>query len=249
MKIAVISDIHGNYEALCAVLKDIDSKNISSVFSLGDNIGYGPDPDKVVKTLISREIPSVLGNHEYAVVDPEQVSWFNDEARISILRSIEMMSAESIGHVGSLPRYLLQNKCRFVHGFPPDSPTIYLFQVSHAKLTDTLSLSEEWITFTGHTHFPELIIYDGSGVEKGRLSERLFQLDKKSKYIINTGSVGQPRDGDLKAKYVVFDTTENTIALFAVDYDREAVAQRIISLGLPACHANRLLYTRFMDRW
>lgn len=248
MKFAIISDIHGNYEAFCAVLEDIDSKKISSVFSLGDNIGYGPDPEKVVKKLISQNIPSVLGNHEYAVIDSEQVSWFNDEARISILRSIEMMSPESIRHIQNLPRYLVQNGCRFVHGFPPDSPTIYLFQVSLSKLAEVLFCSEEWITFTGHTHFPEIIKYENGSLEKGRLSEQLIQLDKKKKYIINTGSVGQPRDGDLHAKYVIFDTTENTITLQAVEYDREAVAQKIISLGLPHCHANRLLYSHFLDR-
>ena len=119
MRFAVISDIHGNLEALQEVLTDIDNSQVDAVYSLGDHIGYGPDPDAVVIEMAKRNIPSVMGNHDLAVIDPDHLGWFNPVARKSLIKSISMLSTESVEIIRKMNRVMTYEGCLFVHGFPP----------------------------------------------------------------------------------------------------------------------------------
>jgi diadenosine tetraphosphatase ApaH/serine/threonine PP2A family protein phosphatase len=241
MKIAVLSDIHGNMDALEQVLADIDGRGVASVLSLGDNIGYGAEPERVVQALMARGIPSVLGNHELAAKKPGFLGWFNPTARTSLTMTLRMLSAESMAFIAGLPNFRVIHGCRLVHGFPPDSPTLYLFQVSPEVQQKTLRDLPERICFVGHTHVLGLIRHDGRTLADVAFKEGANRLDPVMQYLVNIGSVGQPRDGDPRAKYVIWDPAESTLEIRCVPYDARAAAAKIIAAGMPGEHAQRLL--------
>ena len=240
MRIAIISDIHGNIEALDQVLADIDSHQVDQIMDLGDNIGYGPDSEQVVGRILDRGIPSILGNHELALVEPEILDWFNPAARESLLKTQNLLSKQSLAFIEAMKKSMVMHGCRFVHGFPPDSVTTYLFEVDQEGLELAFSTSRDQLCFTGHTHRLEVAGSDGEKILRQRLRRGIFQINPSHKYIFNVGSVGQPRDGDNRAKYVIYDDADQTLEARFVPYDIVITAKKIIAAGLPRMHADRL---------
>ena len=240
MKIAVVSDIHGNMEAFNAVLKDIKRHPIDGVITLGDNIGYGPDPEQVIKQIIEYKITSIVGNHEMAVRDPHLLKYFNKAARKSLLQTRKMLSTTSKHYISKLHRAMTYQQARFVHGFPPDKVNTYLFEITGFELIEQFNKMKEHICFVGHTHELLVMGYDGKTVNCAELQPGIRPLRNNSTYIVNVGSVGQPRDGDNNAKYVIWDTELDTIELRHIAYDIAVVVKKIIKAGLPRQHAERL---------
>lgn len=240
VRVAIISDIHGNMEAFRAVLEDIDRCDIDDIICLGDSIGYGAEPNEVIYLLREHRIPTIIGNHEMAAINRKRLSWFNPTARMSLEMTFQKLSETSLKFIADLKTSLLRYDCRFVHGFPPDSQTVYLFQASEKKLQSTFRKMTENICFVGHTHELKMIGFNGTYVEHIPLSKTVVNL-KDGKYIINVGSVGQPRDGNRDAKYVIWDSSEENIEVRFVPYDVAAAADKIIHAGLPHTHAERLL--------
>ena len=240
MRIAVISDIHGNMDAFEAVLADMDHQRPDTVYCLGDAIGYGAESERVVQCMRRRKIPSVLGNHELAAVDARQMRWFNPVARTSLKKTIAMLSEASLHHIGEWPSFMTDGDCRFVHGFPPDRIRTYLFEASEGRLKRTLNRLDERIAFVGHTHELEMIGYDGSVLERRNLDKGTVVLDGSRRYIVSVGSVGQPRDGSNHAKYAVWNTAAHALEIRYVPYDIEAAVGKILAAGLPESHALRL---------
>ena len=240
MKLAIFSDAHGNFDALKQVIKDINSSNVDAVISLGDNIGYGPESDRVIKKIKALDIPSVQGNHELAVNDEEYLNWFNPAARKSLIKTRDKLSKASIRHISQLEPFIISDDCRFVHGFPPDSPLIYMYQVSEGRKQEVFEEMTEKLCFIGHTHTLEIIGYDGQDIQYESLPEGLSHLDPDKKYIINVGSVGQPRDSSNNAKYVIWDSVDNSLDVRFLSYDIAAVVKKIKAAGLPQEHAERL---------
>lgn len=240
MKIGVISDIHGNLEAFRAVLEDMDGQELDEIVCLGDNVGYGPEPELVVRLLRDRGIPSVMGNHELVLAQPRYLKKMNPKPRKSALLTQELISSDTVSYLVSLPSFLMVHGARFVHGCPPDSPTIYLFQVSETRFRRLFRSMDETICFAGHTHDLEVISFDGNINQREPLGRDMFPLEKDRQYIINVGSVGQPRDGNNNAKYVLWDTSRKTVQARYVPYDIGATAQKILALGFPEYNADRL---------
>lgn len=240
MKIAVISDIHGNMDAFDQVLEDIDKSHVDSIISLGDNIGYGPEPEKVIRKIQDRKIPSIMGNHEMAVADQSHLGWFNITAQESLLKTRKMLSEGSIEYISSLKSSLVCFKCRFVHGFPPDSPTTYSFQVPENVLMDIFRKLDENVCFIGHTHYLQTIGFGGQTIDEAPLEQGATLLPEARQCILNVGSVGQPRDGNNNAKYVIWDSSANTIEVKYIPYNIARVVEKIYALGLPKAHADRL---------
>ena len=240
LKLAVISDIHGNLEACQAVLADIDRLGLERVVCLGDNIGYGPEPDQVVRLLRSRKIPSLMGNHEWGLVNPDNLTWFNTLARRSLLQTKELLSAEVWGYLQTLPVNMSVSECLLVHGCPPDSFRTYMFQVSPIQLAEIFSQMDADLCMVGHTHQLLLIRHTDGKVSSAPLAEGIQTLAARSKYIVNVGSVGQPRDGNNNAKYVIWDTEARTLEVRFVPYNIKKTADKIVALGLPRVHADRL---------
>jgi diadenosine tetraphosphatase ApaH/serine/threonine PP2A family protein phosphatase len=240
MRLAIISDIHGNLEAFKEVLADIDRSQIDGLACLGDNIGYGPDSEGVIELVRKRDIPSVMGNHELAVVDVKYLEWMNPTARRSLVMTHERLSENSIDYIRTLPPAMTYHGSLCVHGAPPDSVVTYLFQLSMADLKEAFLGMEEKMCFLGHTHDLGIISFDGDKVIQASLGKGIVSLHKDHQYIINVGSVGQPRDGNNNAKYVIWDTDSETIEVRFVPYDISATANKIIELGFPEFNARRL---------
>lgn len=239
-KLTIISDIHGNLEAFKAVLSDVDDLGLETIVCLGDNIGYGPDPDEVLKLLRSRNIPSLMGNHEWGLVDESSLFWFNPQARRSLLQNQQLLSDESLAYLETLPINMFINDCLLVHACPPDSFRTYLFELSPIQLTEIFKEMEYGLCMVGHTHDLVLISYTDGQVKTERLVEGTQILDEKSKYIINVGSVGQPRDGNNNAKYIIWDSETRTLEVRFVPYDIKVTVEKIMALGLPRINADRL---------
>lgn len=240
MRIAVLSDIHGNHDALGAVFEDLDHSDINTVFCLGDLIGYGPDPDPVVLSVRERGIETVLGNHELGVIAPMHLKWFNPPARDSLKKTAAMLSEASLAFISGLKPSLVASGCRFVHGFPLDSVKTYAFAVTSSHICNTFKEMAEKVCFIGHTHLLEIIDFSSRGLLRAPLSEGITQLSSDRQYIVNVGSVGQPRDGNHDAKYVIYDTEQLTVELRHIAYDIDAVIKKIRLAGLPEVHAERL---------
>jgi predicted phosphodiesterase len=237
MRIAVLSDIHSNMEALGAVLDDIACCGIDQVISLGDNIGYGPEPEQVILTLKQNSILSVLGNHERALLDKNFSTLFNAPAKKALLINKKLLSKASIDYLFTLAPFLVRHGARFVHGVPPDLVDRYVFKQKTASLVHIMNALKERISFVGHTH--ELMIYASGpgGLKKENFKKKRVSLAKGYKYIINTGSVGQPRDGYNEAKYVVWDSMEDTIESRFVPYDIPGVVRKMKKAGIPMQYA------------
>lgn len=240
MRIAIVSDIHGNLDAFEQVLADIDRSDIDEIISLGDNIGYGPEPDEVVEQIRIRRIDSVIGNHELAIKHPKYMSWFNPVARESLEKTTKMLSDLTLGYIAAQKPYCVKQRCRFVHGFPPDSALTYLFQIPDYRIQKEMEKLNEQICFVGHTHMLEVISYDGYTWDRNSLGKGVMALDKKIKYIFNIGSVGQPRDGDNRAKYAIWDSSQSTLDIRYIAYDIGSVVEKIKKVGLLEAHARRL---------
>ena len=240
MRLAVISDTHGNFDAFEEVLKDIDRSAVDAMISLGDNIGYGPEPDRVIKKLIELDIPSVRGNHELAIEDQEYLNWFNPAARKSLIKTRKLLSKTSLEHISQFKPFITSDDCRFVHGFPPDSSLIYMYQISEGRKQEVFGEMIEKLCFIGHTHTLDIMGYAGKEIEYEDLPEGVFRLDPEKKYIINVGSVGQPRDSSNNAKYVIWDSAQDSLDVRFISYDIAAVVKKIKTAGLPKEHAQRL---------
>jgi predicted phosphodiesterase len=240
VKIAVLSDIHGNLAALDAVLSDIHKVDVDEIISLGDNIGYGPDSNAVMELICELGIPSVLGNHEMPVIDKELLKWFNPIARQTLILILDQLTGKALEMIRQQPRFISRFGARFVHGFPPDSSTLYLFQMRDDRVIRYLSDAAERICFVGHTHELCLVVHDGGKVIRNTLSKETVIFSPDCSYIVNIGSVGQPRDGNNNAKYVIWDTLSKTLEVRFVPYNIQLTVDRIRALGLPESNASRL---------
>lgn len=241
MRLAVISDIHGNYQALKAILADIAEAGVDEILSLGDNIGYGPEPEKVIINMKKNHIFSVLGNHELALNNDNYFQRLNWPTRDSLEISRKLMSLESIDFCKSLPSFLIRHDARFVHGSPPESVTAYLWNPAPTKLEKIFALYTEKMCFFGHTHILARYIAYDKKYYKEDVAIGTMQLVEDSRYIINPGSVGQPRDDiSNEAKYAIWNQEKNEIENRAVPYDVEKTIELLKQRNFPESNAIRL---------
>jgi predicted phosphodiesterase len=240
MRTAIISDIHSNLEAFQEVMIDVHRSHVDCIVCLGDSVGYGPDPEEVLRLIRESNIRSVMGNHELGMVKPAYQSWFNKSAWRSLEINRELLSPQSLTHIQIMEPAFVRGECLFVHGFPPDSITTYLFQVSDIKLKAILASIDQEICFVGHTHELELISLDSHNVRRTRLPEGEVHLQEGHKYLINAGSVGQPRDRDNRAKYLIWDSESRRLKIRFLSYDIAKTVKKILALGLPRINADRL---------
>jgi diadenosine tetraphosphatase ApaH/serine/threonine PP2A family protein phosphatase len=245
---AVMSDVHGNLEALKAVLADLDSQNASRVINLGDMVGYGPEPDACVKLLRERGVESILGNHEHGLLEAQARGWFNPQARKALDRTRDLLSDESLMYFRTLARTCEAHGALFVHGCPPGLVSKYLYELDNDALRETFGLYGNHLCFAGHTHELERISLlksqDRSKIARKILGKGSLTLNPAARHIINAGAVGQPRDGNNKAKYLLWEPGDGNvpdrIEVRFVAYDIAKTAAAIIEKGLPAVYADRL---------
>ncbi|MGE5237764.1 MAG: metallophosphoesterase family protein [Chloroflexota bacterium] len=237
MKYAVFSDVHGNLEALMAVVKDVRKRRISQMFFVGDAVGYGPDPDECARVLKDECGVLIAGNHDWAVLGLTDLEDFNPYAREAIEWTIRKITEETRG---ALEKFILSKGLRdknafFVHATPRDPEKWhYLFSLWDAE--DSFDHFEEKICFIGHSHQPFIIEKLPSGEMVTHRSR--VPLGETERYIVNVGSVGQPRDGDPRASYAVFDG--ETITVHRVSYPVEKTQSKMRSHGLSPLLIDRL---------
>ncbi len=241
MRLTILSDIHGNLEAFRAVMSDArGAAPDSPVICLGDMIGYGANPEEVVREARAAGIVSVLGNHEMGAIRPSTRDRFNPQAWQAVRWAAARLSPESVAFLSGLKESMSLHGCRFVHGLPPSDVDTYLFQVSSEHVASAMKQIEEDVCFVGHTHQLRLVALEADGIVGSRLSEGDTALAPGKRYIVNAGAVGQPRDGDPRAKYCLYDTESRVLTVRYVPYDNQAAARKILESGQPRVYAERL---------
>ena len=240
MRIAVMSDIHGNLEAFIQSLNDAKHKKIDGIVNLGDAIGYGPQPEEVLNLLEKRCIPNILGNHELAVLDKRYRGDFSTQALRSMEQTLNYLTSASLRYLKSLPACRELEGALMVHGCPPDSPTDYLNHMRFSEIKETFASNDFNIAFVGHTHRIMLMGYDGEDLQFDPLRQEVTPLKQGFRYIVNVGAVGQPRDGDPLAKYIIWDNRRKTLEIRRVSYDISRTADLIVKRGFLRRDADRL---------
>lgn len=241
MYIAILSDIHANLQALNAVLKDMENFKVDEIISLGDNIGYGPEPEAVVVTLKKNSILSIMGNHELALADPAYFDFLNPDPQETLNIHRDMMSSESLHYCKTLPQLLIRHGARFIHGCPPRSVTAYLFQPPMERMERIFTGYPEQFCFFGHLHTLDRYTLNGGHCCYEEAKIGVLHGQPESRYLLNVGSVGQPRDGvNRKAKYALWDTELNSFELREVAYDSKRTKQLLKEYGFPEMNGARL---------
>jgi putative phosphoesterase len=234
MKIAIVSDIHGNLEALNRVLEYIRENDIEEIYCLGDVVGYGPNPNECVELIRENCKAVLMGNHDYAAIGLANIEYFNEYAKISTYWTQDILSDENLEYLKSLPFTYTHDKFHLVHASPKNpSNWDYVLSVNDAK--QQLKEFEGNICFIGHSHVP--VIFSNS--DYYRKKNFLFTDDQK--YLVNVGSTGQPRDGDPRTCFVIYDDEQNSVEYVRLDYDIQKSYNKIINAGLPVFLAERLL--------
>lgn len=240
MAIALISDLHSNIEALTEVLKDVKAHGLKDIYCLGDLVGYGPNPAEVIEMCFETKI-CLLGNHDEGVLKSAYgfspiakgaVDWTRDQLRPGFFSGARKKRMWTF--LRGLPVVFKVDDILFVHASPRDPVMEYilrsdcmdLFGKPSDKIVDIFA-KVEWLCFAGHTHDPGVITEDGRFLRPADI-EGKFTFEKGKRYIINVGSVGQPRDGDTRACYAIFDG--ESVQFRRVEYDYRKTMEKIFTV-------------------
>jgi predicted phosphodiesterase len=243
MRIAILSDIHANQEALLAVLKKATTLGADKTICLGDIVGYGPEPNECIELLQERGALCIRGNHDEAAVGLREPDNFNDLARVAVLWTRAQLNRRSREFLISLPNRTLFSDAVLFHG-AINEPDRYL--ISRAEVLENFNAlaalrGDIRIGFFGHTHVQTAWIREGAAVSS-LLSAQTTHLSPEKRYLINPGSTGQPRDGDLRAAFLVYDDVERTVLFYREEYDFRSCQEKIRAAGLPEKLAQRLAW-------
>lgn len=247
MRALIASDVHSNLEALQSVMADADARGgFDEIWSLGDLVGYGPDPAACVDALWGRPHRAVAGNHDLAAIGKISLDRFNAYAASANRWTAAQLSAEQAEFIAAQPLTLEADEFTLVHGSPRDPLWEYVVNARAAMACFT-HMQTDWCLL-GHSHIPFICRPTGSGGADGAEFFR-FPLDApvalgSEMLIVNPGSVGQPRDGDPRASYAVYDDGAQTIAHYRVAYDIAATQAKMRRAGLPQYLIDRLAVGR-----
>jgi predicted phosphodiesterase len=230
VRIAVLSDVHGNLPALEAVLEAL--RPYDAVWQLGDVVGYGPQPDEVVALLESENAIGVRGNHDSAAIGDLDTDAFNDDAKFAVEWTAERIKPATRQWLAALPLRTVDKPFTLVHGSPRDPTWEYVYSAAIAKAN--LAAFDTQHCLVGHTHVP-LVFRErkGGGVETVTAKEGAAMRLDGARMIVNPGSVGQPRDGDPRACGMILDTAAQTVEWHRVEYPIEKVQTLMTAARLP----------------
>ena len=240
MRYAVISDVHSNLEALIAVLGKIDIIGIDEIVCLGDIVGYNVNPNECIEIINDRGIKCIMGNHDAKASGLEEPDDFTPLAREAILWTRRQLKQENISFLKNLPRTLsfCDSKMLAAHGSINSTDKYVLFP--HDVAVNFICMEEAGIKicFFGHTHVR--IAYAGNSEGINLIYEEKMTIEGNKMYFVNPGSVGQPRDGDPKSAFLIYDTDTEKVEFFRVRYDMDKCCEKIIKAGLSVELAERL---------
>ncbi|HRC86591.1 MAG TPA: metallophosphoesterase family protein [Thermoanaerobaculia bacterium] len=241
MQHLILSDMHGNWDAFESVLERASREVYDRILVLGDLVGYGGSPNEVVEAVRRLErVTMVRGNHDKVVAGVDPGENFNHVALAAARWTSQELSEENLRFVNELPEgpTRILDRTFICHGSPLDEDA-YVFSDYDAYEIFTSHPAD--LIFFGHTHVPSLFAFSRYGIEVMVLrGDGSLKLDPSTRYLVNPGSIGQPRDRDPRAAFMIYDQDENTIRWFRVDYRVEGAQKRILDAGLPAILAERL---------
>ncbi len=230
MRIAIISDIHANLQALQRVFEIIDAKEIDQVYCLGDIVGYGAEPNECIKILRDRGVSCIVGNHDKAALDVRQAQHLNRYARAAIEWTAKQLTPENIDFLSHLPYTMLAHHSTFVHA-SPGKPEEWNYIVTGYDALEYFDFFTTPVCWVGHSHISGVYCEDMTS----------FEVERGKRYIINVGSVGQPRNRDRRLSFGFFDDGRWKYEHIVAEYDADLAREKIIEAGLPAYLGDRLL--------
>jgi predicted phosphodiesterase len=240
MRFAVIADIHGNFEALQTVLEDTRTQGCTHYACLGDVVGYGANPKECLGIVREMGMPCVKGNHDEYCSTDEALEGFNPHASEAVHWTRKQLTEGDKQWLRDLKYVRMVTSFTLVHA-TLDAPHRWGYVFDKLAAATSFTYQNSQVCFFGHTHVPVAFMRD-SVVRGGTYSK--FKVDPAKKYFVNVGAVGQPRDNNPKAAYVVYDMDEGTIELRRLDYDIAGAQAKIRAAGLPERLAERLAYGR-----
>ncbi len=241
MRIAALTDVHANLPALEAVLAAIDEEKIDEIWCLGDVVGYGAEPDACTALVRERSDLCLVGNHDLAVLGALEISAFSEAAAEAVAWTRENVSEATLEFLRELEPFAQRDGIGLFHASPRDP--VWEYVLSGEQADACLDVQEERIALIGHSHVALFFsrIIDGARHMRGAQANDGALLDLESgRWLVNPGSVGQPRDGDPRAAWLALDTTEATARFHRVAYDIDRTARSIVDAGLPQRLADRL---------
>lgn len=237
MRYGIFSDVHSNLEALEAVLSLLRKEGAEEYLCVGDIVGYGADPGECIERIQALKGRGVGGNHDWACVERFPVEEFNPFAREAIVWTKSVLGKEPLRFLESLQSLCVFGEMTLVHGSLDDPEEFrYIFDVESAS--PTLALLQTKICFVGHSHLPMIFSRGSEGVIQAHHGK--VKLEKNRHYLVNVGSVGQPRDGDPRASCAIFDSETSFVEIRRLPYDIASAQKKIIGAGLPPFLAARL---------
>ncbi len=247
MRYLVLTDIHANLEALEACLADARDRHCDQTLVLGDLVGYGPDPNTVVERVQAlNPVAIVRGNHDKVACGLEQAEGFNSVAKSAAKWTLDVLTPEHREWLAALPEGPIDvdDTVQICHGSPFDEDA-YIFDELDA--VRALKVATRPLCLFGHTHYPvtfELSDESFQSVGSAASPQMVVEMRRDCKYLVNPGSVGQPRDGDPRAAYAIVDTTRQCVELYRIPYAVEDAQTKVTRAGLPDVLAQRLAVGR-----
>ena len=241
MRRAIISDIHSNLAAFQAVLRDIDERGgVDRIWCLGDIVGYGPDPRECITLLRQHDHICVAGNHDWGALEKIDLSDFNPDAAAACRWNRQQLGPDEVDYLAKLPLTLHEGDFTLAHGSPREPIWEYLLSIYSAKVS--FDYFETKFCLVGHSHVP--LVFEQSGDNGDCLLHEIPQDTilglGENRLIINPGSAGQPRDGDNRASYAIYDSGQGTVEYCRIPYDFSITQQKMAEHRLPPRLIDRL---------
>ena len=240
MRIAVISDIHGNWHAFEAVLADIESEGVDEIWCLGDIVGYGPQPNRCVAEARAHSDVCLLGNHDLAAIGQVDLATFSPDAATSARWTIDVLEPDALEYLKSLEPKGEREGVELFHGSPRDP--IWEYLLSEPAVRTALEMTTGKLVLVGHSHIPIALRLNGEALAGGLAKGGSDIEIGEGRWLLNPGSVGQPRDGDPRAAWLLLDLATGRAEHRRVAYEVEPTQEEIRERGLPDALAQRLAH-------
>lgn len=237
MRYGIISDIHSNLEALEVAIEALSHEKIDRYLCVGDIVGYGADPEECIKKTKTLNPVIVCGNHDTAASDLTNVRDFNEAAKEAVIWTQNNLVEKDIKFLKTLKFVYKDQHLTLVHG-TLEEPEVFRYMLDATAARATFKLLETQVCFVGHSHVPGVFLY-----KNGRINyfcREKIKIAKNERIIVNVGSIGQPRDGDPKLCYCIYDRRKGLIELKRLPYNVEKTQKKILRVGLPPFLAYRL---------
>ncbi|MQY72729.1 MAG: metallophosphoesterase [Dehalococcoidia bacterium] len=239
MRYAIMADIHANLAAFNAVLDDMEQRGgVEEIWCLGDIVGYGPDPHECIERLQRYNHVCVAGNHDWAAIGKISTAEFNPDAALACQWTARQLSQADIQYLESLPLTVDKDIFTLVHGSPREP--IWEYVISTGIARENFSFFQSPYCLVGHSHVPLIFKEEDGSCTFSRLVANIGLALGESRLIINPGGVGQPRDGDPRASYAIYDSDTRIVKLYRILYDVAATQDKMMAKGLPVRLVARL---------